>query len=744
MTNPPPSTEMYHGKLSEKKYASLLGECHSLDSLRKLHASIQFGQVVFKTFSKAAYSSLLPHCSHDEILAFLVSDLNHDDAANTCAYLTHLVATKACNAKFNDLVRLMCDKIAVGTIPLPELAQILVHVPKIAQIDGQLILDLYATIRQFLTYDYCASRTQSLAVAKQLLGILLHLEPSVRVANLITLVLPLVGHRSVYFMSEYVGDALVSKTANIESCQSLPLVLAAIPPSKSEQIIFFATKKFITHLNELMASGDAATRDLCSQRLVRWLDILRASKPKSPSPGASQLYSFIALHFTIPQLAPHFSAMKPLHAGAIILHNWIKPTLLAIPDPDMDLPEQEGVEEVTDLSEQEQDQKVTGLTEQNQVRKATNLPEQTQVEGGMTTRYLPIQPSPTSHSRKETVSESCELLRYTVARSSIKPSTHTATLEVRQAVFDEIASTYQKLCKPKVGFPSRGGAWVHLFTLTHQHNIDYAGWLDQLFQALKFLKSPTATYHLFLDLVHRNIEIPYPLAVNFIRSFLEARKVNWALAVFLRPNSRQWLSGSPELLFSLIDTFPVKSEFVFDLVNRSEYAGLLPKSLRSGTHNALSLEKVQLLQQVAYAMAKSPHLTSREAFRRVCDCLDYLRDRRAPLSSLMSRALVHAGVTRTLRDGVWLSTQKAQWILSLVRELEGDAVADRLDEAALTVRSENFEMKKSQMQPLQDMEREADRAAWEYRKQFGHRSHRRARKSSSSDCVASTKKRGNA
>ena len=91
----------------------------------------------------------------------------------------------------------------------------------------------------------------------------------------------------------------------------------------------------------------------------------------------------------------------------------------------------------------------------------------------------------------------------------------------------------------------------------------------------------------------------------------------------------------------------------------------------------------------------------------------------------MSRALVHAGVTRPLRDGAWLSTQKFQWILPFVRRLEGDGVADRLDEAAFTLRSENFELAKAQMQPLDNMEQEADHMAWEYRKQMGRAPHRR-------------------
>jgi hypothetical protein len=373
------------------------------------------------------------------------------------------------------------------------------------------------------------------------------------------------------------------------------------------------------------------------------------------------------------------------------LHNWMKPTILEVPE----IPESEILDIASDTTP------------------------------AAAVQYLPLQRPPTVQSRRGSQVEGSYQtygVSYTVSRSPTQSDTHRETLSTRQEVFDTIALTLGKSCKPdlKGAYPSRGGAWIRLFKLLSNNKIDYTGWLSDLFQVLKDHKSPVWTYHFFAKLSRDGVHIPYPVAVEVMRHFIDLKQTQWALDVFNRSQSTQSLSSIPELVFALIDSrIAGKTEAIFDLLNRPDYANSLPVNLRSKPQNSLSKERIQLVHHVAYAIAKSPLLSSRTAFRQVCDCLDYLRDRGAPLSSLMSRALVHAGVTRTLRDGTWLSTERFQWILEFVRRLEGDEVADSLDEAAFTFRGENFELNGAHVQPLDDMEREADLIAWEYRKQLG-------------------------
>ncbi|CAD0082514.1 unnamed protein product [Aureobasidium vineae] len=482
------------------------------------------------------------------------------------------------------------------------------------------------------------------------------------------------------------------------SDQLMP-ILSMIPSAYLDHVIVLATKKFIGK----SLDDPKVARNRCIERLNCWLVDLGLFYPsiyQSSSIGATVLYPFLALKFTIAELGTHLRSLHPADAATIVLHNWIKPSILEVPDPEL------SESDITD----------------------SDVPSVTSNTTPDTVRDLPLQPPPTVHSRHGSKTEDpfhTYGLRYTVSRSPDRSRTHRATLEERQEIFDTIASTLHDRCKPDQNdfYPSRGGAWFHLFTLLSENKIDYAGWLSDLFQVLKHHKSPVWTYYLFAKLTRANVRIPYPVAVDIMRYFIDIEKTQWALDVFNRSQSHQWLSSVPELLFALTDSRAVRSQAVFDLLKRPDYANSLPTELRSVANNPLSHERIQLVHHVAYAMAKSPLLTSRMAFRKVCDCLNYLQDRGAPLSSLMSRALVYAGVTRPLREGIWLSTEKFQWILMFVRRLEGDEVADSLDEAAFTLRSENLELDKARMKPLDEMQQEADHIAWEYRKRFGHGSH---------------------
>ena len=89
--------------------------------------------------------------------------------------------------------------------------------------------------------------------------------------------------------------------------------------------------------------------------------------------------------------------------------------------------------------------------------------------------------------------------------------------------------------------------------------------------------------------------------------------------------------------------------------------------------------RVQLLNRMAYAFARSSH-HPRVSFRQVYKC--YIAFKRDSLSvtPAMTKALTYAGVVRYLKLGAWVSTARYNKIWSLVREVEGQKVADRLDD----------------------------------------------------------------
>ena len=89
--------------------------------------------------------------------------------------------------------------------------------------------------------------------------------------------------------------------------------------------------------------------------------------------------------------------------------------------------------------------------------------------------------------------------------------------------------------------------------------------------------------------------------------------------------------------------------------------------------------RVRLLNRMAYAFARSPH-HPRVSFRQVYKCYLALKTDGLPVTSEMTKALTYAGIVRYLKMGVWVSTARYNKIWSLVRDVEGQKVADRLDD----------------------------------------------------------------
>ncbi len=91
--------------------------------------------------------------------------------------------------------------------------------------------------------------------------------------------------------------------------------------------------------------------------------------------------------------------------------------------------------------------------------------------------------------------------------------------------------------------------------------------------------------------------------------------------------------------------------------------------------------RLRLLQCMCLAYALAPHLPPRLALRKIYECyLTIKRERLGPISSDITQALVQVGIIRPLQDITWVSTIKLRWILGLVREVEGEEVADEVDE----------------------------------------------------------------
>lgn len=99
----------------------------------------------------------------------------------------------------------------------------------------------------------------------------------------------------------------------------------------------------------------------------------------------------------------------------------------------------------------------------------------------------------------------------------------------------------------------------------------------------------------------------------------------------------------------------------------------------------LNAAQSQLVHELAYEWAKAKQHRLQESLRWVWWCYGYLRNHNAPLMPLLSKAFVHAVVVKPIEQGKWVTRAQLQSALKVVREIEGDDVADAVDEHAFAL-----------------------------------------------------------
>lgn len=211
--------------------------------------------------------------------------------------------------------------------------------------------------------------------------------------------------------------------------------------------------------------------------------------------------------------------------------------------------------------------------------------------------------------------------------------------------------------------------------------------IHDLFQLLIATQTPFMVFQAFMVLNNKcKMGVPHSAALAVIESLLDTDNAGWAACVF-RSREDIRLSSCPELLLALARSGCASPTSLFEMLNRPEPANSIPVRDRSYPTNTISLDRAALVEELAFAHATSQNTTPRKAFRRVWECYRYLRDRRTPFSALISRAFVHAGVTRYLQASAWVSTVRFDYILEFVRELEGKQVADQIDQLVFVWRN---------------------------------------------------------
>lgn len=200
-----------------------------------------------------------------------------------------------------------------------------------------------------------------------------------------------------------------------------------------------------------------------------------------------------------------------------------------------------------------------------------------------------------------------------------------------------------------------------------------------LFDHFNNAKHVTATFNRLVDRGHRveMSQLSSETSSLLINHFVNKSKLNVATRIFLNCPAATLEHNRP-LFLAHLDTPAPHTGLLFAMLNRAYSENSVPKVFRPVRQNPLATEFVALINTMAFALARAPGLTARQAYRAVWQCYRYQRDRDVEPNWAWSRALVHAGITRYLREGLWFSTPRLVFILRWVRTIDGDEVADRL------------------------------------------------------------------
>lgn len=100
------------------------------------------------------------------------------------------------------------------------------------------------------------------------------------------------------------------------------------------------------------------------------------------------------------------------------------------------------------------------------------------------------------------------------------------------------------------------------------------------------------------------------------------------------------------------------------------------------TADEIRRAQIELLERMAMAYAQASHLHPRVALRQVYQCYRLLvrRHGRASLTTAFSRAFALAGLVKPLQERRWLGMTQLKFVLRIIREIEGDEVALKVDE----------------------------------------------------------------
>ncbi|KAK4960533.1 hypothetical protein LTR10_003429 [Elasticomyces elasticus] len=277
--------------------------------------------------------------------------------------------------------------------------------------------------------------------------------------------------------------------------------------------------------------------------------------------------------------------------------------------------------------------------------------------------------------------DSASMIDHGVFKRLDSLSSASAITDPTATVLEKLISSYETVVQKSVG-DAEADPLVTLLVVLARGKVKYTRFLSDVLRLLAAGQTRREVWQTFNTLrLNRSFGIPSSVAKELVLYLAASGKkgdVLLAYRVFVTCPSLSLL-GVPDLALQMIEAGLGSPDRIFRLLNRRAGVEVQAREVRQTRTLALHPAQVDLAHLVAYHWADHPSTSARVSFRRVWETYRWLRDRGAPLSPLISRALVRAGVLRQMSEGKNVSLSQLRYILGIVARVEGDGVAMDLD-----------------------------------------------------------------
>jgi len=630
-----------------------LSECDSVEAIRIALGSTILSAKDFTFFSTNAFDRLLSSVSRQlsadrdldledvgELLYFLQSELEDTSSRNFEFFMKALTGKSMTEDAFSHLIAIIQDKVQLGTLNVSAVPRILSVLPGVkcssTTRDTQLV-GLVDSLRTYMSKLDLGTSVQS-----ERLHLFVRKGFPISAARLLSATSP--GYLSVSLM---VGLSGISADATVGTAQTCADYLAIWAQShEGPDSLDLKTSTVASWLSEqedivevqrsalLRSTVDLVSR--CKedasllQGLSRWLSILRGSFARRPTLAQSfweAVYPALAANLRPHQLANYFKSFDDnTNVVRVLFGHWYVPEAFE---------NMRAVEPHRNADEMPALVSAIEDTLENQFTLKSRL--------RLRTRTLDF-------DRGYRLLRPCPPKRFSACRQRSTP------------IYQPFVAALDTLTK-------------------HTGLVDYklVQEIFALFESFGNANHVTAVFNRLVDRGDRvdMSQLSAQTSSFLIDHFVSISKLNVATRIFLKCPAAT-LGHNRPLFLAHLDTPAPDTGLLFMMLNRAYSGNSVPREKREEPNNALSGRSIDLVNTMAFALSRAPGLTPRQAFRAVWQCYRYQRDRAVKPRGAWTRALVHAGVTRFLQEGLWLSTPRLAFILKWVRVIDGDEVADKL------------------------------------------------------------------